>query len=154
MIDGGNIFDKIWLVWFIVAAILAISEIFTAGFFLLCFGIGAAVAGLLALFKAGYVWQWAAFIIVSFVLFAFSRRLAEKWTKKQPPGIGADRLIGKTGIVLEEIDNIKNTGRMRLDKEEWRADSNTGKNIPIGESVTVVKIEGTHLVVEPLKKEE
>ncbi|MFA5031604.1 MAG: NfeD family protein [bacterium] len=144
--------DKIWLLWFIFAVIFSISEIFTAGFFLICFGIGAAVAGILALFKVGTLWQWGSFILVSLVLFALSRKFAERWTKKQPPGIGADRLVGKNGIVLETIDNMKNTGRVRLDKEEWRADSETGEIISVNKKVKVIKIEGTHLIVT-LQKE-
>ena len=46
---------KIWWIWFGLAVIFIIGEIFTAGFFILWFGIGAAVAGLLAIlgFAAG-----------------------------------------------------------------------------------------------------
>ena len=105
---------KIWWLWMVLAAIFVVGEIFTAGFFLLWFGIGAAVAGILALIGLGPAWQLGAFVVVSGVLFAVSRKLADKITKKQPPGIGADRFIGKEGIFLEEIDNEKNTGRVRL----------------------------------------
>ena len=143
----------IWWIWMILAAICIIGEIFTAGFFLLWFGIGALVAGLLALLGLGAGWQWAAFVVVSGVLFVVSRRFAERFTKKQPPGIGADRFIGKRGIVLEEIDNAKNTGRVRIDKEEWRADSDTGEKIPAGTHIEVVRLEGTHVVVRPLGEE-
>ena len=101
---------KIWYIWMIIAAIFVVGEIFTAGFFLLWFGVGAAVAGVLALFGLGFAWQLVAFVLVSGVLFVVSRRFADKFSKKQPPGIGADRVIGKTGIVLEEIDSAKNTG--------------------------------------------
>ena len=145
---------KIWLVWMILAAILVIGEIFTAGFFLLWFGIGAAVAGVLALFGLGAPWQWGGFLIISGVLFALSRRFAERVTTKQPPGIGADRFIGKKGVVLEEISNIKNTGRVRIDKDEWRADSASGETIPQGEMVEVTKVEGTHLIIKVIKKGE
>ena len=65
-----------WWVWMIIAAFFIVGEIFTAGFFLLCFGIGAAVAGFIALFGLGMVWQLTAFVIVSFVLFAVSRKFA------------------------------------------------------------------------------
>jgi len=145
---------KIWYIWMIIAALFVVGEIFTAGFFLLWFGIGAAVAGVLALFGLGYVWQLGAFVIVSGVLFVVSRKFADKFTKKQPPGIGADRVIGKEGMVFEEIDNSNNTGRARLKKEEWRADSETGEVIPVGNRVEVIRLEGTHLVVKKIKEEE
>ena len=143
---------KTWWIWMGLAVLFMIGEIFTAGFFIFWFGIGAVVAGILAMFGFGAGWQWGAFIIVSGVLFALSRRFADRVTKKQPPGIGADRFIGKAGVVLEEIDNIKGTGRVRLNKEEWRAEAETNDNIPVGERVQVIKIDGTHLIVKPLSE--
>jgi membrane protein implicated in regulation of membrane protease activity len=145
--------SNVWWIWMILAAICVIGEIFTVGFFLFWFGIGALVAGVLARLGVGAGWQWAAFIVVSGVLFAVSRKFAERFTKKQPPGIGADRFIGKQGIVLEEIDNAKNTGRVRIDKEEWRADSDTAEAIPAGNRVEVIRLDGTHMVVKPLEEE-
>lgn len=144
---------NVWWIWMIIAAIFVIGEIFTAGFFILWFGIGAAVAGILALLGLGAGWQWAAFVVVSGALFAVSRRFAERFTKEQPPGIGADRFIGKKGLVLEEIDNAKNTGRIRIDKEEWRADSDKDETIPVGKRVEVTRLDGTHMVVKPLEEE-
>jgi membrane protein implicated in regulation of membrane protease activity len=154
LIGGHTMIIKIWWIWLIIAALFIVGEIFTAGFFLFCFGIGAAVAGVLALLGAGFGWQLAAFVVVSGVLFASSRRLAERFSKKQPPGIGADRFIGKRGVVLEEIDNSLNTGRVRLDKEEWRADSLTDSTIPEGKRVEVVRLDGTHLVVKVIEEDE
>jgi len=145
---------KIWWIWFVIAAVFVVAEMFTAGFFLLWFGIGAACAAILALIGLGMGWQWGGFIVVSVVLFVVSRRFAERFTKKQPPGIGADRFIGVTGVVLEEIDNMKNTGRVRVEKDEWRADSSTGEAIPKGTIVRVSRVNGTHLVVEAQKEGE
>ncbi len=142
----------IWIIWFVFAAIFIVGEILTAGFFLLWFGIGAVVAGVLAILGFNAGWQWGAFIVVSGILFAISRRFAERFTKKQPPGIGADRFIGEVGVVLEEIDNIKNTGRVRIEKEEWRADSATGEIIKEGEKVKVVRMDGTHVVVKIIEE--
>lgn len=146
--------DKIWLIWMILAAVFIVGEIFTAGFFLLWFGVGAAVAAVLALLDCSAGWQWGSFVVVSGVLFVVSRRFAERFTKKQPPGIGADRFIGKEGIVLEEVDNIKDAGRVRLGKEEWRAESESGEVIPEGTRVSVSRLDGTHLVVRILEKGE
>lgn len=136
-----------WWIWMILAALFIVGEIFTAGFFLLWFGVGSAVAGLLALWGIGLVGQLTAFVLVSFVLFALSRRFADRFSKKQPPGIGADRFVGRRGVVLEEIDNDTNTGRVRLDKEEWRADSETGDLIAEGTPVQVTGVSGTHVIV-------
>lgn len=145
---------KIWWIWMIIAAIFVVGEIFTAGFFLLWFGVGAAVAGILAIFGLGIGWQLGAFAVVSGVLFVVSRRFAERVSKRQPAGVGSDRFVGLKGIVLEEIDNDRNTGRVRLKKEEWRSDSENGEIIPIGKRVRVVRMDGTHLVVRTIKEDE
>lgn len=144
---------KLWWIWIIIAGIFVVGEIFTAGFFLLWFGVGAAAAGILALLGLGAGWQWGAFFVVSAALYLASRPFADRLTKKQPPGIGADRFIGKKGLVLEDVDNTANTGRVRLDKEEWRADSETDEPIPAGSRVEVVRLDGTHLVVKALKED-
>ncbi len=135
-----------WL-WFGVAALLLIAELVTAGFFVFWFGVGAVVAGIVALCGLGPVWQWLAFVLVSGVLVAYSRRFAERFSGQQPPGIGADRMLGRTGMVLEAIDGAKDEGRVRVDSEEWRARSEGGAVIPAESRVTVLRVEGTHLIV-------
>jgi membrane protein implicated in regulation of membrane protease activity len=143
---------KIWWIWMAIAAFFLIAEIFTMGFFLFWFGVGAAVAGVLALLGLGMGWQLASFVVISGVLFAVSRKFAERFTKKQPPGVGADRFVHKKGVVIQEIDNIKNTGRVRIGKDEWRADSQTNEVISEGKIVEVTSVDGTHLVVKPSKE--
>lgn len=138
---------KAWMVWMIFAAVFIVGELFTTGFFLLWFGIGAGIAGLVALLKLGAAWQWGTFIVVSGILFAVSRKFADRITSKATPGVGADRVIGKEAVVLVEIDNEKSQGRVRLEKEEWNADSATGEIIAVGEKTVVEKMEGTHLIV-------
>ena len=66
--------SSLWLIWFVIAAFFIIAEIFTAGFFLFWFGIGAAVGGLLALFGAGLVGASAVGWLVGLV---FSVPMAE-----------------------------------------------------------------------------
>jgi membrane protein implicated in regulation of membrane protease activity len=136
-----------WWIWMIVAAAFVIGEIFTAGFFLLWFAVGSAVAGLLAYLGFGMAGQLGAFVVLSLILFFASRPFAERFSKRQPPGIGADRFIGKEGIVLEAIDDALNTGRIRMDREEWRAESADGMPIAIGAGVVVTAVSGNHLVV-------
>lgn len=143
---------EMWWLWIIVAVIFVIAEIFTAGFFLFWFGVGATVTAVAAFFGLDIIWQWVIFIAVTATLFTVSRPFAERFTHKQPPGIGADRFVGRRGVVLEEIDNIKNTGRIRIDKDEWRADSETDEVIPVGALVEVIRMEGTHAVTRPIKE--
>jgi membrane protein implicated in regulation of membrane protease activity len=142
---------ELWWIWIIIGVLLIIGEIFTAGFFLIWFGVAAIIAGIIAFFELSVVWQGVAFVIISAILLAGTRRLADRFTKKQPAGIGADRFIGKTGVVLEEIDNDKNTGRIRVEEDEWRADSLEGDIIPKSTKIQVMKLEGTHMIVKKVE---
>ena len=144
---------EIWWIWMGLAAVLLIGEIFTAGFFLIFFSIGAAAAGVLAMLDVGYSAQLIIFVLTSGILFVFGRRFAERVTEKQPPGIGADRFVGMVGLVLEEIDNSTNNGKIRVSQDIWRAGSEDGRNIPAGSRVKVVRIEGTRAFVSTVEKE-
>jgi membrane protein implicated in regulation of membrane protease activity len=146
--------ENYWWAWMILAALFVIGEIFTAGFFLLPIGIGAAIAGLVALLGGNTIWQLAVFVVASFVLFLASRRFAQRVTKEQPPGIGADRFVGVECVVLEEINNLDNSGRVRMSKEEWRASSDSGSTIPVGTRVVVINVSGTQLVVKLVEQGE
>ncbi len=143
-----------WWLWMIFAAIFIIGEIFTSGFFLLWFGIGAAIAGILAIFNIHAAWQWVSFLVISLVLVAVSRKFADKLTKTPSTGIGSNRFIGNKGVVIEKIDNIKNTGQVRINKDKWSADSENGEVINKGEIILVTNIKGVHLIVKPFKEGE
>jgi len=139
---------QMWWVWAGFAAVCIIGEIFTAGFFILWFGLGAIAAAVLSFFGFSPVWQLGVFALVSGFLLALSRKFANKISSPQPAGIGSDRFLGKKGIVLEDIDNINNTGKIRIEKEEWRAESESGEVIFKDALVEVIKVEGTHLIVK------
>ena len=144
---------EIWVLWLILAAILMIGEVFSAGFFLFWFSIGAAAAGFTALLRANEIVQLIVFVVVSGVLFATGRKFAKRVTTEQPPGIGADRFVGGIGIVLEEINPSANTGKIRLNQESWRAESENGEVVPQGATVKVQRIDGTRAIVQKTEKE-
>ena len=133
-------------VWVVAAAVFLIAEIFTSGFFLFPFGIGAAAAAVLHWFGLPVWSQWAAFIVVSAAVTLVARRYAAK-SVKSGTATGIDRLIGQKAIVTERIDNAKATGQVRIQHEEWRAWSDGGEPIPAEGQVEVLRIEGNHVVV-------
>ncbi len=140
----NNLF--VWI-WAALALIFFIAEIFTAGFFLVCFGIGALAAVILAVLNFHVIWQLVAFIVVSLVALAFLRPMAMRMaTHVANPG-GIDRVIGKQAVVLEEINPLAATGRVRIEREEWRADS-YGPVIPKDAVVVVLEVAGTRVMVE------
>lgn len=138
--------DNLWWAWMIVAAFFFIAEILTVGFFLLWFGIGAALSGLLALLGVSFAWQLVAFIVVSITLFVSTRKVVDALTQKNaPPGIGADRYVGSRGVVFEAIDRVQGTGRVRIGKEEWLATTDGNDVIPIDAVVVIMRLDGTRV---------
>ncbi|MGN0691579.1 MAG: NfeD family protein, partial [Oscillospiraceae bacterium] len=55
--------------------------------------------------------------------------------------------IGKTAEVIETIDSLSGTGRVRLDGVDWSARSEDGSLIEKGANVTVTASESTTLIV-------
>ncbi|MDY0341871.1 MAG: NfeD family protein, partial [Coriobacteriia bacterium] len=93
------------------------------------------------------IWQWVVFIGASAVLLLGLRRFADRVTHEPPEKFGADRLIGKQGIVIETLDPGDGNGRVRIEREEWRADTSSPDAVPEGSQVIVERVSGTHLVV-------
>ncbi len=142
--------DLWFWVWLAAAVALVIAEIFTAGFFMLPFGIGAALASLLAFLGVGLAWQWATFLVVSAALLLPMRRFAEKMTHEPPQKVAGNRLIGRDGLVIDDIEGGQGAGRVRVDREEWVADSGDGNPIAAGQRIRVIQVVGVHLVVAPV----
>ena len=136
-------------VWFVAAAVLAIGEMMTAGFFLLPFAIGAAAAALLALAGVSVPLQLIAFAAVSLVSLYIIQRFARKDTQGELIAVGAARYAGAFAIVTETVDRRAGNGFVRLGTESWRATSLTDDLIPAGVEVRVIEVTGVRLVVEP-----
>ena len=98
--------DNLWFVWLIIGALFIVAEMFTAGFVLLWFGVGALVAGLLAMTGlVGLPLQIVVFLAVSILLTVASRTILERFFLRDSPGrelkTGVDSLPGRVGIVVE-----------------------------------------------------
>lgn len=144
--------DAWFWVWVGLAAVLSVAEIFTGGFFLLPFGLGAAVAAVANYAGAGIGWQWVTFVGSSAILLLALRHYSDRLTKESPQGVGADRLIGKCGVVTETLDHHAGHGMVRVQREQWRADAPGFEPVPEGTNVTVVRLEGAHLIVRPTEE--
>lgn len=147
---GDNVDNEVWRwLWTIFALVMGLGEIFTAGFFLLPFAIGAASAALLAWLNVGILAQWLVFFGVSAFSFAYLRKYVRRQDEADQPLVGANRWIGQEGVVLESIDPMSGRGMVRILNEEWRA-SAMGP-VETGTRVIVVGVKGTRLIVEELQ---
>jgi membrane protein implicated in regulation of membrane protease activity len=137
-----------WLIWAIVALLLAVGEIATPGlFFLGPVAVAAVAAGVVALAGVGGVIQLIVFIAGSIGSVLFLRPLAKRHLH-MPAGLrtGTAALEGTKALVLQRVD--VNGGRVRIGGEEWsaRAFMEDGVYEP-GARVEVVKIEGATALV-------
>jgi membrane protein implicated in regulation of membrane protease activity len=151
--QGGNEVDnEVWRwLWTIFAIVMGIGEIFTAGFFLLPFAIGAGAAAILAWANAAVLAQWLVFFGVSIFSLAYLRRFISRQDEGDQPRIGANRWVGLEGVVITDIDPISGSGMVKVESEEWRAVA--PQAIPTGQKIIVTDVRGARLVVEALERE-
>ena len=141
--------NELWRwVWTGMALVMGIGEIFTAGFFLLPFGMGAALAAVASWTGASGGVQWLLFFVGTALSMLVVRRFMRRQDDDQGLLIGPRRYVGMRAVVLESVDMSSNTGLIRVEAEQWRAITD-GDPIPEGTPVEVVGVRGTRLVVAP-----
>lgn len=139
-----------WIVWVAAMVIFAIVEAATANLVSVWF-VGGSLAALIVLLLGGNVWvQLAAFLVVSAVMLALIRPFARKFVVPRKTATNADMALGKEAYVTETVDNLRETGAVKLDGKIWTARSTSGDILPAGTLIRVVKLEGVKLYVEPV----
>ena len=139
--------NELWRwVWVGMALVMGLGEIVTAGFFLLPFGIGAALAAIAAWTGLHGAVQWVLFFGGTGISMLFVLRYMRAQDQEDGLLIGPSRYVGMHAVVLEKVDISANTGRIRVEAEEWRAITD-GDPIPESVTVEVIELRGTRLVV-------
>jgi len=153
-LDDPDVWRWIWLVG---AAVFALGEMaIPTSFFLASFAVGATAAAATAFLGTILLVQWLVFLGVSagslLVLRPLSRRLDRETA--EVANIGANRWVGKQAVVVRAIPaRPGETGLVRIEREEWRAESREARAIPEQALVRVIGVEGTRLIVEPVPEE-
>ena len=143
--------NELWRwVWVAVTMVMGIGEIFTAGFFLLPFALGAALAAAAAWLDLHGAVQWLLFFGGTAVSMVILRRFMGRQDRPDDLPVGANRYIGMEARVIEDIDLVANTGRVRVESDEWRAVSESGPVVE-GSLVRITALHGTKLDVEFLE---
>jgi membrane protein implicated in regulation of membrane protease activity len=136
-------------VWLIAGALFAAGEMLSPGsFFLAPFAVGALVAATLAFAGVSVAVEWVVFLVVSIVTLLLMRPLARRLDREAlDHGVGARRLVGTRATVLQAIPGDAELGLVRVDREEWRAQSTDGSPIAEGATVRVADVQGTRVIV-------
>ncbi len=112
-----------------------------------------ALAALLTDALTGPFWlQVLIFIAVSGVLLWLLRPITKKYFTPKLTRTNVDAVIGTTGTVLEDIDNLASAGRVKLGAMEWSARSSDDVVIPAGTLIRVDKVEGVKVFVTAIKE--
>jgi len=146
--------EWMWVLWFILGAILIVAEIFTSGFVLLWFGIGALVAAL-----AGFIGidsliiQFLIFATISISLTAASRTIFINYFSREKTGqslrSGVDALPGKIGTVVSSSKGALQEGAVKVFGSTWTAYPAPGEPpLEAGERVCVESVEGASIYVK------
>lgn len=143
-----NLEEHAGVIWLIVAALLAMTELAIPGVYLTFVALGAAATGVLALLfpELGTIGQLVSFAAWSTVAVLIGKR----WYNTNPipsadPNLNnrAARMIGQRVTVVEALTG--GTGRVRVGDGEWPAE---GPDLAVGEKARVVDVRGGVVMVE------
>src|SRR5688500_16005018 len=139
-----------WIFWLVLGVALIIAEVFTLGFVLLWFGIGAIAAALVGMVGGGFLLQFLTFAIVSVALTAMSRTLFAKYLPHDEGSVkrGVDSLPGQIGNVTSASKGALKEGAVKVYGCTWTAFPEDGETeLTEGEKVEVVNVKGSSIYV-------
>lgn len=149
----------LWIAWVILGLALLVAEVFTSGFVLLWFGIGALAAAFTGIVGIdSLAIQFLVFAVVSIGLTAASRTIFVNYFSREKTGdslrTGMDSLPGKIGTVVSSSRGAMNEGAVKVFGSTWTAYPAEGEEpLEAGERVCVEKMEGASLYVRRVGQE-
>jgi membrane protein implicated in regulation of membrane protease activity len=141
---------EIWHIWLLASIACFILEMVIPSFVVFNFGLGAMVATITAGIGLSVEWQLLLFSAGTIASFFLIRPVVKKWAfrRSDKTATNIDAMIGRQGSVSENIDASRNTGRVKLDGDDWMAKSKDGSVIQCGEIVRITNVESIVVVVE------
>jgi inner membrane protein len=145
-----------WILWCVLGAILIVAEIFTSGFVLLWFGVGALVAAFAGMIGIdSLALQFLIFAGVSIGLTAASRTIFVNYFSREKTGdslrTGVDSLPGKIGTVVSSSKGSLQEGAVKVFGSTWTAYPAPGEGpLEAGERVCVESVQGASIYVRRL----
>ena len=131
-----------------------VAEIFTSGFVLLWFGIGALAAGLAGLLGIhSIIVQFLIFAVVSIALTAASRTIFVHYFSRERTGgdlkSGVESLPGKIGTVVSSSRGALNEGAVKVFGSTWTAyPEDLEELLEAGDRVEVTRVQGASIYVK------
>jgi membrane protein implicated in regulation of membrane protease activity len=137
--------------WRLGAVALFVGEMLIPGTFLVWFGLGAAMTGVLLLIFPALAWQaqWIVFAVLSVASVFVWRRYRSRHPETSDHPILNQRgrnYVGRRFTLASPI--VDGVGKLHVDDTSWKI---SGANLPAGSHVKVVGVEGTMLKVEAVE---
>ena len=137
-----------WWIWLLLGLLLLLAELLTpGGFYIIFFGIGAIVVGILAGFQfAGPPWfQYILFSLVSVTALWLFREKLLQLTRAAPSEL-VDNLVGETAVSLDDIP-VNGIGKAEMRGTSWNARNIGDQPLARGQRTRVERIEGLTIFV-------
>lgn len=137
-------------IWLAVIFVALVVEGMTAQLISIWFVPGG-LAGLISGFCGAGEWvQLLIGAVVTLICLIATRPLVNRVMKFRKVDTNSGRLVGQTGVVIQEIRNLDAKGQVKIQGSVWSARSENGEVIPQDKKVSVLRIEGVKLIVKPL----
>ena len=141
----------LWWQWLVLGLLLMLGELVTpGGFYIIFFGIGAILVGLLAgVDLAGPSWMQLLLFSASSVglLVVFRARLLN-WMQIDPQLPPVDALIGEVGVATSQLEPGA-IGKVELRGSSWSARNVSNAMLGAGSRCRVLRVDGLMLDVTP-----
>lgn len=138
------------LLWIIVLIVAAVAEAVTTALVSIWFCVGAVAAAVAAGYGAPVIFQLIVFVAVSIITLLISKPLAKKFLPNAAVPTNGEDDVGKHVLVIEDIDESKGTGRVRLGDVDWGAALINGGTAAAGTTVEIVEKGAAILKVRPV----
>ena len=137
--------------WIGMIVLSIVAEAATTDLVAIWFMPAALVSLILSLVDMPLWIQIVVFIVLVAAFLMFSKTFLRKYLKKRPNEVtNVDSLVGQTAIVTEKLDNMSQTGAVRINGLEWSARSVAEAVTPEkGTLVVIREISGVKLICEP-----
>lgn len=137
------------ILWLVIFIILVFLELITTNFVSIWFAIGALITTFASLVIDNSMIELAIFTVTSLILLLVTRKLVSKIKPKGHVPTNLDQVIGKIGVVTEDIleDEI---GEVKVLGKRWSAYSD--KEIVKNSKVKILSIDGVKLKVEKIQE--
>lgn len=131
-------------VWLTIVILLTLIEVMTVNLTTIWFVVSGLIALGVSFITDIFIIQFACFVILGIFFLIISKPFVKRVLNKRMEKTNVDRIVGMTGIVVKDIDDINN-GEVKVDGKIWTAYSD--EKLKCNEKVQVLEINSSKIKV-------